>query len=301
MAPELKSERESAVVWRALVASHSPYQALCFAVVQMPSWYSAIDELMPHRGRRMDPEVPHGWLKLMECELMDAVKLVQNELKGCLVKLVKNEVIDELSHKIVGINDGEKIEEELVRNELMSSTEKGRFESRIKAPWCGSRVAGWRVAAGKTTVLMCVLFLLASEASLVSLALIWNAMVPRLEMATTLRKLDAKVTPITVVPALTVLLMQMTLNAAKTPEDSVTSIALVATMASVASTVASMVASMASMASTEMVAWMESKEAPTASLASVTPMARMALASLDLVASMASVADLNRRKLCNVT
>ena len=45
MALELKSEKESAVVWRALVASHSPYQALCFAVVQMPSWYSAIDEL----------------------------------------------------------------------------------------------------------------------------------------------------------------------------------------------------------------------------------------------------------------
>ena len=242
----------------------------------------------------MDPEVSDGWLKLMECELVDAVKFVENELKGCLVKLVKNEVIDRLSHKIVGINDVEKIEEELVKNELMSSTEKGRFESRIKAPWCGSRVAGWRVAAGKTTVLMCVLSLLASEASLVSLALIWHAMVPRLEMATTLRKLDAKVTPITVVPALAVLLMQVTLNAAKTPEDSVTSIALVATMASM---VASTVASMASMASTEMVASMESKEAPTASLASVAPMARMALASLDLVASMASVADLNRRKL----
>ena len=45
MAPDLKSERESAVVWRALVASHSPYQALCFAFVQMPSRYSAINEL----------------------------------------------------------------------------------------------------------------------------------------------------------------------------------------------------------------------------------------------------------------
>ena len=38
-------ERESAVVWRALVAPLSPYQALCFAFVQMPSWYSAFDEL----------------------------------------------------------------------------------------------------------------------------------------------------------------------------------------------------------------------------------------------------------------
>ena len=31
MARELKRERESAVVWRAFVASHSPYQAFCFA------------------------------------------------------------------------------------------------------------------------------------------------------------------------------------------------------------------------------------------------------------------------------
>ena len=47
MAPELKTEREreSAQVWRALVAHHSPYQALCFAFVLMPSWYSAINEL----------------------------------------------------------------------------------------------------------------------------------------------------------------------------------------------------------------------------------------------------------------
>ena len=38
MAPELKSEIEkSALVWRALVALHSSYQALCFAFVQMPS------------------------------------------------------------------------------------------------------------------------------------------------------------------------------------------------------------------------------------------------------------------------
>ena len=36
----------------------------------------------------------------------------------------------------------------------MGSTEKGRSERRITAPWCGSRVAGWMVAAGKTAVLM---------------------------------------------------------------------------------------------------------------------------------------------------
>ena len=116
-------------------------------------------------------------------------------------------------------------------------------------------------------------------------------MVPRLDMATTLRKLDTKVTPVTVVPALAVLLKQVTLQASKKPEVSVTSIALVATMASMAS----MVAAMASM-----VASMESKETPMASLASVTPMARMALASLDFVASMVWVTDLNRRILCNV-
>ena len=99
----------------------------------------------------------------------------------------------------------------------MGSTEKGWFESRITAPWCGSRVAGWRVAVGKTTVLIGVSSMLTSETSLVSLAWIWNAMVPRLEMATTLRKLDTKVTLVTVIPALAVLLKQVTLKASKTP------------------------------------------------------------------------------------
>ena len=195
-------------------------------------------------------------------------------------------------------SDAGKVEEELARNELMVLLRKGRFGRRITAPWCGSRVAGWRVAAGKTAVLMGVITLLASEASLVSQAWIWNAMVPRLEMAKTLRKLETIVTPLTVVPALATLLKQVTLKASKKPEDSVTSIALVATMASMALMVVSMVL-MASMASTEMVASMESKETPMASLASVTPMARMALASLDLVASMVWVTALNRRELRN--
>ena len=94
----------------------------------------------------MDPEVSDGWSKLVECELKVPAKLVVNELN------LREERVDGLSHKIVGKNDVEKMEEELVRNELMGSTGKGRFESRIAAPWCGSRVAGWRVAAGKTTV-----------------------------------------------------------------------------------------------------------------------------------------------------
>ena len=76
---------------------------------------------------------------------------------------IGEERVDGLSHKIVGENDVEKIEIELVRNELMGSTEKGRIESQITAPWCGSRDAGWRVAAGKTTVLMGILSLLTSE------------------------------------------------------------------------------------------------------------------------------------------
>ena len=162
----------------------------------------------------------------------------------------------------------------------MGFTEKGRFESRITAPWCGSRVAGWRVAAGTTTVLLGVLSLLTSEASLVSLAWIWNEMVPRLETTTTLRKLDIKVTPVTVVPVWAVLLKQVTVKASKTPEDSVTSMA-------------SMVAS------TKMVASMESKETPMASMASVAPMAMMALASLALVGSMVWVTDLGMRTLRN--
>ena len=86
------------------------------------------------------------------------------ELKGCLVKLVKDELMDCLT-KFFGKADAGKIEEDLVMNELMGSTEKGRSFRRITAPWCGSRVAGWRVAAGKTTVMMDVLTSLASEAS----------------------------------------------------------------------------------------------------------------------------------------
>ena len=149
----------------------------------------------------MDPEASDGWSKSVERELKVSAKLVVNELNGCLVK-IGEERVDGLSHKIVGKSDAGKIEEELVGNELMGSTEKGRLESRITAPWCGSRVAGWRVAAGKKAVLMGVITLLASEASLVSLVRNWNAMVPRLEMATILRKMDTNVTPVTFVSAL---------------------------------------------------------------------------------------------------
>ena len=157
----------------------------------------------------------------------------------------------------------------------MGSIEKGRFVCRITAPWCGSRVA-----AGKTTVLTGVLSFLTSEASLVPVAWIWNAMVPRLEMATTLRKQVTNVMPVTAVLALTVSLKQVIQKASKTPEDSVTSIALVASMVSMVASMASMVASMASMAS-------------------VTPTTLVPLASVALLVSRISLSDLSRRKLSN--
>ena len=159
----------------------------------------------------------------------------------------------------------------MVRNELMGSTEKGMFESQNTDPWCGSRAAGWRVAAEKMTTLMRVPSWLASDASLVLLAWMWNAMVPRLEMVTTLRKLDTNATLVTVVSALAVLLKQLNLKALKASDDGATSIAQMATMAS--------------MASTEMVAPMESKETLMASMVSEAPMAMLDLASLALMAA----------------
>ena len=107
----------------------------------------------------------------------------------------------------------------MVRNELMGSTENGKSERRITAPWCGSRAAGWRVAAGKAAVLIGVISLIASEASLVSLVWIWNATVPRLEMTTILRKLDTNVAPVAVVSALATLLKLLTLKASNAPEE----------------------------------------------------------------------------------
>ena len=121
---------------------------------------------------------------------------------------------------------------------------------------------------------------LASEASLVLLAWMWNAMVPRLEIVTTLRKLDTNATPVTVVSALAVLLKQLNLKALKAPDDGVTSIGQMATKAS-----------------TEMVASMESKETPMASMVSE---AMMDLASLAFyMASRVWVTGLSGRILSN--
>ena len=55
-------------------------------------------------------------------------------------------------------------------------------ERRITAPWCGSRVAAWRVAVGKTIVPLADITSLASEVSLVSADKKWNVIVPRGEM-----------------------------------------------------------------------------------------------------------------------
>ena len=61
---------------------------------------------MPHRGRRTDPEVSDGWLKFVECELMDAVKIGGERAEGLPCK-IGEERVDRLSHKIVGKNDVE--------------------------------------------------------------------------------------------------------------------------------------------------------------------------------------------------
>ena len=108
----------------------------------------------------MDPGVSDGWSKMVDCELKVLGKL-ENELKGCRVK-IGEERVDGLPHKIVGKIDAGKIEEELVRNELMGSSDKGGLEDESQVFWCGSRVAGWRVDAGKMTVLMNVTSSLAS-------------------------------------------------------------------------------------------------------------------------------------------
>ena len=126
MAPELKSEREK--VHR--FGEHLLHPTLCIKpfvllLFRCPLGTVLLMSLHPDATPREKDRSRslRRVEKMMASELMDAVKLVVNELKGCLVKLV--------------------------RNELMGCTKKGRFESQITAPWCGSRVAGWRVAAGK--------------------------------------------------------------------------------------------------------------------------------------------------------
>ena len=86
----------------------------------------------------------------MECELKVPAKLMENELMDCLGKLVKNELMVCLSKLLAKIAAG-MTRKELVMNELLGSTANEEFERRIAASWCGSRVAGWRIAVVKTS------------------------------------------------------------------------------------------------------------------------------------------------------
>ena len=69
--------------------------------------------------------------------------------------------------KIVGNIAAGIIRKELVMNELMGSTSNEVFERRITASWCGSRVAGWRIAVVKTSASLVDITSFASMASLV--------------------------------------------------------------------------------------------------------------------------------------
>ena len=212
---------------------------------------------------------------------MGSAKLVMSELKGCLAKNGE-ERVDGLSQKIVKKSDDGKIEEELVRSELMGSTENGRKESRIIDPWCGSGDAGWRVAAEKMIALM------GSYTGSLRRRFWFCWPDVKSDGASTgngddSQKLDTKATLVTVVSALAVLLKQLNLKALKASDDGATLIA--------------QMASMASMASTEMVALMESKETLMASMVWEAPTAMLDLASLAFLAARVWVTDLNRRKL----
>ena len=101
---------------------------------------------------------------------------------------IDEERADGLPYKIVGKIAAGMTRKELVMNELMGSTANEEFERRIAASWCGSRVAGWRIAVVKTSASLVDIASLASKASLVSLDTKWNVMVPRMKMTTTHRK-----------------------------------------------------------------------------------------------------------------
>ena len=161
---------------------------------------------------------------------------VDGERADGLSHKIGEERADGLIHKIGGKIDAGIIRKDLVMNEMMCSTANDMSERRNTASWCGSRVAGWRVAVVRTSASLVDVASSALVASLVSPDKKWNVMVPRMKMTTTHRKRVANVMPVTAVSALTTLLVQLALKASKAPEDRVTSIA----------PVASMVASMAS-------------------------------------------------------
>ena len=102
-----------------------------------------------------------------------------NQLIDCFTKLV-NKRADGLPYKIVGTLAAGIIRKELVMNELMGSTANEVFERRITASWCGSRVAGRRIAVVRTSASLVDMASLASKGPLVSLDTKWNVTVPRI-------------------------------------------------------------------------------------------------------------------------
>ena len=131
------------MVWSALVAPTlriKPFVLLLFrcflgTVLQMSLHSAAIPR--ENDGSRSLRRV----VKIVGMRAEGFCKIGGERAEGLPCK-IGEERVDGLPRKIVGKNDVEKIEEELVMNELMGSIEKGRFESRITAPWCGSRVSG---------------------------------------------------------------------------------------------------------------------------------------------------------------
>ena len=86
---------------------------------------------MPHRGRAS--RSLRRVVKIDEVRADGSCKIGDERVDGLPCK-TGEERVDGLSHKIMEKSDDGQIEEELVRNELMGSTEKGRFESRSQIP-----------------------------------------------------------------------------------------------------------------------------------------------------------------------
>ena len=138
---------------------------------------------------------------------------------------IDEERSDGLPYKIVGKIAAGMTRKELVMNELMGSTANEEFERRIIASWCGSRVAGWRIAVVKTSASLVDIASLASKAPLVSLDAKWHVMVPRI--------------------------MKMTMTHIRRETNVMLVTAVLASLAPMASMVMASRASMASMASSD--------------------------------------------------
>ena len=161
---------------------------------------------------------------------------------GLFYKIVQ-ERADLLPYKNVGKIAAGITRKESVMNELMGSAANEVFERRITASWCGSRVAGWRIAVVKTSASVVDIASFASMASLVSLDTKWNVLVPRMKMMTTHRQRGNQCDAVIAVLASMALLAPMASRASMAP------MVWMASMASTASMASMVMASMASMAS----------------------------------------------------